>query len=75
MEVTSMRVCHRWTPCVDCKDECIHAGQKSADCPYYSCPREGEKNNDCDHCEMLEDFVDTLRQMDKSWGDEREVTE
>ena len=73
MEITNIRECRKHIPCVDCTDECIHAGKKSADCPYYGCPYEGKVNNDCENCEFIDVFVEQLRIKAETWG--KEVTD
>jgi len=57
-----IRVCRRGIPCIDCDDQnCWHAGQLIANCPLWCCNRTGERLEDCETCELMQDFLEEYR--------------
>lgn len=50
--------CNRDNPCYICDNtSCLHAGDKGADCPKWSCDNPNGYNN-CGNCQFLEEYLD-----------------
>ncbi len=49
------------TTCYDCPDTaCLHAGDKGADCPKYTC--DNAVPHDCGHCSYIDGYIRIMRQ-------------
>lgn len=64
--MVKMATCNKKdTLCADCKDpSCLHAGDKGADCPKYTC--DNLKPNDCAHCAYIDGYLRIMRQQLRS---------
>ena len=58
-----IRTCSkRDTTCYDCTDrECLHAGDKGADCPQYHCVN--DRPGDCEHCSYIDGYIRIMRRQ------------
>ena len=63
-------MCRRGIPCIECDDwSCWHAGKLIANCPMPYCDREGDLLEDCETCELMQDFLAECKKRRKKQND------
>lgn len=57
-----LQECDKKILCVDCKEDCIFAGEISADCPKFHC----RNNYHCDSCNFIKKYQEEIRKKYES---------
>lgn len=66
-------VCNQKNTCFDCDNtDCWHQGKKSADCPKYTCDRQGVGFLNCEHCAFVDRIIKDERERYKAESEGKE---